>query len=376
MTNAMVTTNGSDRAMARYQDREEVRELADRLLKMHPAAAEVGENAMRAAAQLALLLGANPLPGVNEMHIWRDKDGRNCMSLGINFWRRMAQDWGGVLYEVRPRLMRPDEAAEYGIAAGVTAAICKGIRASDMIKWHGLGFTANQVWDMCGRTGVGTSTANEYAKKGRPPSWTALKRAETDMLRQLFPAEFGRVDREMITTDASVVITPDGDVIEGNVTEDEPRQLYTLGDANRDLFGIQPERGNAPPAGITEDGEYEDTPPTPPAATNGKAQPAQDLGPLPDDELTIEEATAAQFIPKAAGLLKTDTDTLKARLKALGYGSIPGKPAERVAAYRKLRADMGHADDLMGDVAGQPTLIADDPDARQAALATAQGQLD
>ena len=202
MTNAMVTTNGSDRAMARYQDREEVRELADRLLKMHPAAAEVGENAMRAAAQLALLLGANPLPGVNEMHIWRDKDGRNCMSLGINFWRRMAQDWGGVLYEVRPRLMRPDEAAEYGSPSGATAAICKGIRASDMIKWHGLGFTANQVWDMCGRTGVGTSTANEYAKKGRPPSWTALKRAETDMLRQLFPAAFGRVDREMNTTAA------------------------------------------------------------------------------------------------------------------------------------------------------------------------------
>ena len=84
---------------------------------------------------------------------------------------------------------------------------------------------------------------------------------------------------------------------------------------------------------------------------------AADSGPLPDDELTIEEATAAQFIPKAADLLKTDAETLKARLKALGYGSIPGKPAERVAAYRRLRADMGAADDLMGDVAGQPLLV-------------------
>ena len=350
--NALVVAN-NDRAIARYQDREEVRELADRLLKMHPAAAEVGENAMRAAAQLALLLGANPLPGVNEMHIWRDNKGRNCMSLGINFWRRMAQDWGGVLYEVRPRLMRPDEAAEYGVPNGTMAAICKGIRASDMIKWHGMGFTANQVWDMCGRTGVGTVTPNEYAKQGRPPSWTALKRAETDMLRQLFPAEFGRVDREMITTDASVVIAPDGDVIEGNVTEDEPRQPYTLAAANRDLFGIQPEPGNAPPAGITEDGEYEDTPPAPPA-TNSKA--AADTGPLPDDELTIEEAPAAQFIAAAAGLLETDTETLKARMKALGYERIPGKPAERVAAYRTLRADLGAADDIMA-VADQPALV-------------------
>jgi hypothetical protein len=85
---------------------------------------------------------------------------------------------------------------------------------------------------------------------------------------------------------------------------------------------------------------------TPPAAPR-PAQQATDSGPLPDDELTIEEAPAAKFIPTAAALLETDTDTLKARLKALGYGSIPGKPAERVAAYRRLRADMGAADDLM-----------------------------
>ena len=78
---------------------------------------------------------------------------------------------------------------------------------------------------------------------------------------------------------------------------------------------------------------------------------------MPDDELTIEEAPAAQFIPKAADLLKTDAETLKARLKALGYGSIPGKPAERVTAYRRLRDNMGAADDLMGDVAGQPQLV-------------------
>jgi hypothetical protein len=94
-----------------------------------------------------------------------------------------------------------------------------------------------------------------------------------------------------------------------------------------------------------------------PPAVNGKAQPAADSGPLPDDELTIEEAPAAQFIPKAADLLKTDAETLKARLKSLGYGSIPGKPAERVAAYRALKADLGHADDIMGDVAGQPPLV-------------------
>lgn len=103
-------------------------------------------------------------------------------------------------------------------------------------------------------------------------------------------------------------------------------------------------------------------PAQPPANANGKpsaaqpTQPATDPGPLPDDELTIEEATATQFIPVAAGLLETDTETLKTRLKALGYERIPGKAAERVAAYRALKADMGHADDLMA-AARQPALV-------------------
>lgn len=102
-----------------------------------------------------------------------------------------------------------------------------------------------------------------------------------------------------------------------------------------------------------------------PPATNGN-----DPGPLADDELTIEEAPATQFIAAAAGLLKTDTATLKARLKALGYERIPGKPAERAAAYRKLKT-----------AAQQPPAQADwldgnDEAAQRAALATAQGKID
>ena len=89
-------------------------------------------------------------------------------------------------------------------------------------------------------------------------------------------------------------------------------------------------------------------------AANSKA--AADTGPLPDDELTIEEAPAAQFVPVAAGLLETDEATLKKRMKALGYNGVSGKPAERVAAYRALKADLGRADDLMA-VAEQPALV-------------------
>ncbi|WP_374689521.1 hypothetical protein [Promineifilum sp.] len=91
------------------------------------------------------------------------------------------------------------------------------------------------------------------------------------------------------------------------------------------------------------DAEWEDAPPTP--ATNGNGggghgQPP-DAGPLPDDELTIDEAPARDFVNVAAALLDADADTVKARMKAMGYAGIPGKPADRVAVYRRLKADLG-----------------------------------
>ncbi len=101
---------------------------------------------------------------------------------------------------------------------------------------------------------------------------------------------------------------------------------------------------------------------TPPAAQPAAPKasgrpPANDPGPLPDDELTISETEARAFVVTAAALLETDTDTLKTRLHALGYTAIPGKAAERVAAYRRLRADLGAADDIM-----QPALVTVAPD--------------
>ena len=111
---------------------------------------------------------------------------------------------------------------------------------------------------------------------------------------------------------------------------------------------------------------------TPPAtngdshAPNGQPAPAVvESGPLADDELTVSESEPRQFIAVAAGLLETDADTVKARLKALGYTGIPGDAAKRVAAYRRLKADVGtnEQDDLFGD---------DNAADRAAALATAQ----
>jgi len=77
-----------------------------------------------------------------------------------------------------------------------------------------------------------------------------------------------------------------------------------------------------------------------PAAKKAPA-PKPAPGPLPDDEQLVNEAEAAEFCPVAAILLETDEATVKARMKALGYTSIPGKPAERVAAYRRMKNNLG-----------------------------------
>lgn len=102
------------------------------------------------------------------------------------------------------------------------------------------------------------------------------------------------------------------------------------------------------------------------------AQPAPAAttpGPLADDEQVVYEAPAREFIPAAAALLETDEATIKSRLHDLGYERIPGKPDERVAAYRKMKAAP-----LAG--AAQAAMPLDDPDAQAAAVATARGEID
>jgi hypothetical protein len=181
--------NTSGTALEAYRDREEVRELADRLLALHPQAKEVGKEGMFAVAQLAVMLDANALPGTNELHVWKS-GGKVLFQLGVNYYRRQARKFGGVLWNISRRQMSEGERAEYGIPNGQIAAIAKGARASDIEKYMGMGFPANQIWEMVGFTGIGVCGSNE-AKNGRPPVWTALKRAEVDAYRGLFP-ELGR----------------------------------------------------------------------------------------------------------------------------------------------------------------------------------------
>ncbi len=149
-----------------------------------------------------------------------------------------------------------------------------------------------------------------------------------------------------------------------------------------------------------EDGEYEDTPPAPAKPAAQPATATNGDGPLPDDEQAVFDASASEFVGMVAECLNTDGDNVKAWMKKMGHNKIPGIPEDRLAIYRKLRRiaerdAIDNIDDGNGNTGGgsgyplylelpaaewQPAtpapLFTDDPDAAQAALATAQGQMD
>lgn len=180
--------------MAATTDRDMIREMSETLMLMHPNAEEIGIVGMRNIAQLAAVTGANPLPGSNGIHAWRDKKGKLNISLGIDYWRSQAEQEGGVLWIDPPRAMNEEERKEYGVKLeGQLASICTGCLKKNALellremKDLGLPMTLAEAKVEVSRTGVGTVNAQEYAKAGRPQHWSGDKRAEMDLLRMLLP---------------------------------------------------------------------------------------------------------------------------------------------------------------------------------------------
>jgi hypothetical protein len=108
---------------------------------------------------------------------------------GINYHRRRSREIGGGvrwLADGKPRPMTLKEKQSYGIAEAELAAICSGMRADDFDRYWNMGVRFPEIESIAGAVGIGTAGPGE-AKNGRPPIWTAIKRAETDLLRQLYP---------------------------------------------------------------------------------------------------------------------------------------------------------------------------------------------
>ena len=173
-------------ALEHYGQRAVARELMRRLMMLHPAAKEVGESGMLAAAQLAIVVGANPMPSTNEIHIWQDR-GSTTIDLGINFFRRRANELGGIYWVDDPRVMTDAEREQYGVADQDIGAIAKGCRMEKIREVMNMGMPWDAAIKGLTRVGVGTVNNNSRPKQGRPVSWTAIKGAEKDLCRALFP---------------------------------------------------------------------------------------------------------------------------------------------------------------------------------------------
>ena len=171
-----------------YAERSAVRELADRLMSLHPAAKEVGSAGMLAIAQMAILCGVNPIAAAGEIHVWYNQKRQQVQfNLGIAYYRRKSEETGGVFWDVQPRIMTDPERDEYGIAQGDIGAIAIGCRQVDMMRLLDAGMPARDIWRGIGTIGIGACARSARPKEGRPLSWTALKSAEKDLLSKLFP---------------------------------------------------------------------------------------------------------------------------------------------------------------------------------------------
>lgn len=299
MTNALQTKeNGTEQQaqameivsevdMSQYRgapiDRDIVREFADTLYLMHPAAKEVGIEGMRTVAQLSLVTGANPLPGTNGIHAWVSK-GKICIQFGIGYWRGKAEEAGGVLWIDRVRPMTEAERRDYGVGEKQNASITSGALKADVIALIremssvGVALTLTEAKHELAQTGYAIADPGEYDKAGRNKQWTSDLRAERDLYRKLVPAlvqERRRVEtgeylrggngwrREQYTGE-SIVTLPEN---------------YSVEDANNDLFGPPYEYDADTSEAEFEDGQYEDIvdeltgaddPPQPNGNGNGK----------------------------------------------------------------------------------------------------------
>lgn len=177
--------------LAQYGQREVVVELAKRMMMLHPQAKEVGKSAMMAVAQLAILIGANPLPNTNEIHVGKSQ-GRVFIDIGINFYERRARELGGILWVVKPRTMNAGERNMFAVEDTDLAAYCCAVRRDDWRELTKGGMTTVEVFEAVSEDGIGTVKRSATPKAGRPLVWTALKACRKDLYRKMFPTMMQR----------------------------------------------------------------------------------------------------------------------------------------------------------------------------------------
>lgn len=286
--NALTNIEPSKSVALTYGSRDDVREITDRLMLMHPAAKEVGASGMRAVAQMAVMIGANPLPAAGEIYVWTDYSGKVSTDLGIAYYRRKAAEKDTVMWANgnEPRPMTEQEREQYNIPADAMAGICKGFLLSEYMQLLDRGVPWQAAQDMLARTSTAIVAKEEmfyadtdYNKKknrvgkelsapsGRTWQWVAEKRAEKGFYRMKALVDTTLTDA--IQAQAKQVLAT---VEHGNgrwVTENDAPDL-TLDEFNEIAFGAgEYNQDTAPTQDFNqdieevEDGDFIDAEPQP-----------------------------------------------------------------------------------------------------------------
>lgn len=264
--------------LAPYGDKSVLNELVYRVMDFHPDVramkGEHGEDAARQyaiqIAQTAILMGASPLPGLNEIHAWREIKKKKIVDRGKeqwisyeiirvgpgkNYWaRRGVQVAGGIHWIISPRAMSKAEKDEHGIPETEIGVMCKGCRIDQLNERMNLVsagiLSREQLLEGTAVIGVGTVTRNKdnygnfkEQKTGRSLLWTAEKRALADFYSKACPF----IPGEQISVGEGLVRNEDGTVgLNTNRLNYElveaPRKFESMSDekaacANEDLFG-------------------------------------------------------------------------------------------------------------------------------------------
>lgn len=184
----------SDKSLIPYGDRDEVKELSERIIHFLPGAKSMGQAGALALAQVAVAMGLNPFN--NE--IWaipqKDRDGRvvgyNIMA-GIKGLRRaakmQAQASGGLypFYNPAFRMLTPEEVDFYAVRPGDKAIVC----VLEIFLQPGHPYYMANNYRRCVVEGVGIWRKGE--KTRMEPAMCSRKRAESDALKIAFDLPFG-----------------------------------------------------------------------------------------------------------------------------------------------------------------------------------------
>lgn len=166
----------SSLALQPYGDRDEVKELGRRIMALHPAAHEIGEQGANLLAQLGVALGLNPLPGTGHIHAWFDKKTQSlCVHIGIEGRMALARNDAPFTYSTRP--MNAAEHDYHEVRAGDRGAVTELYRL-DLTKEM-----AAQHIPIKPIIGIGIARQGELIPKGRSLAWRAEQRSIKDAVR-------------------------------------------------------------------------------------------------------------------------------------------------------------------------------------------------